>query len=668
MSAPPRQRLAGGYVLAVTVTGVGVLAVLTVMHGSRALHNLSLPIILLVAAVIAGELLPIKVGPDAGEVTPSTSFTFALLLSHGVTLAILAHSLGSLVADARSRKPLHRTAFNIAQYVLAIAAAAVVLRALTSIGHPAHFRAVDVPAFLLAATLFFALNSFLVATAISLHTGVPLRRQLSSDLMFHSGTEAILLGMAPLAVLALDYAPVLLPLVGLPLLAAHRAGRHAVLAEQIAMTDALTGLPNRVRFRDRVEHAIATTHHHGELVAVMLIDVDRFKEVNDTLGHHVGDEVLRQVAGRLRDTLREGDTVARLGGDEFAVLLDPIGSPEAADAVAAKLREAVAQPVEVAGIRFPLAASIGIALHPGHGDDVDVLMRRADVAMYQAKLSTSGFDRYSAERDDNSVVRLTMAGALSRALDDGELEVHYQPKIDARSGAVAGLEALARWFDEGRDAVPPDEFIAVAEHTGLIIPLTFEVVRQSLAQLAAWRAGGHAVTVAVNLSPRTLAQADLPDRIDELCRDAGVPPAALVLEITESMAAADPQITVPVVHRLAQLGVSISVDDFGTGFSSLDSLRGLPVRELKIDRRFVRRMSEDPQDAAIVRFAIDLGHSLGMRVVAEGVETQAVRTELTRLGCDLLQGFHFSPAVPGDQVVLGRASTPGGAVGAARAA
>ncbi|HEY5143837.1 MAG TPA: EAL domain-containing protein [Solirubrobacteraceae bacterium] len=666
MSAPPRQKLAGTYVLSVTVAGIGVLATLAATRGPAALHHLSLPVVLLIAAVVAGELLPIKVGADAGEVTPSTSFTFALLISHGLTLAILAHSLGSLVADARSGKPRHRTAFNIAQYVLAVAAAAVVLGALTSIGHPAHFRAVDVPAFVLAAAVFFALNSLLVAAAISLHTGVPLRRQLSSDLMFHSGTEAILLGMAPLAVLALDYAPVLLPLVGLPLLAAHRAGRHAVLSERLAMTDALTGLPNRVRFRKRVEHAIATSHRAGEVVAVMLIDVDRFKEVNDTLGHHVGDEVLRQVAARLRETLREGDTVARLGGDEFAILLDPVASGEAADAIAGKLREAVARPVEVAGIHFPLSASIGIALHPAHGDDVDVLMRRADVAMYQAKHSTSGVDRYAEDRDDNSVMRLTMAGALSRALDEGGLDVFYQPQIDARSGAVVGLEALARWFDEGRDPVPPEEFIAVAEHTGLIVPLTYEVIGKALGRLAGWRAQGHDVTVSVNLSPRSLAQADLPDRVHELCRASGVAPQALVLEITESMAAADPQITVPVVHRLAALGVTISVDDFGTGFSSLGSLRALPVGELKIDRSFVRRMHDDPQDAAIVHFAIELGHSLGMRVVAEGVETHAAGAELTRLGCDVLQGFHFSAAVAGEDVVFGPAMSR--VVSAARAA
>ncbi len=647
-----REKAAALYVSAVTAAGLGVLAVLAVRYGAGVTAAMTWPQAVLVLGVVIGELVPIKLGPDEGEVTPSTSFTFALLISTGLTAAVLAHSLGSLIADLRNRKPAQRIAFNIAQYTLALAASSFVLDSLTSLGNPVEFTFSDVPAFVLAAGVFFALNSCLVATAIALHSGVPLRRQLRSDLMFHSGTEGILLGMAPLAVLAMDYAPILLPLVALPLLAAHRAGRHAILSERLALHDSLTGLPNRILFRERTAHAIEAGRRNGDTVAVMLIDVDRFKEVNDTLGHHVGDEVLRQVSARLRETLRAADTVARLGGDEFAILLDPVASPQAAADVAAKLRDAASLPIDIAGIRFPMSASIGLAWFPEHGEDVDVLMRRADVAMYHAKTNKTGVEGYVEERDDNSVRRLTMAGALSRALDDDLLEAHFQPQIDTRTGATVGVEALARWRSDEGHWIPPDEFIPVAEHTGLIVPLTLRVLECALHALAHWRFEGHDLTVSVNLSPRSLAQADLPEQVAALCEKHGVPPSRLVLEITESMAAADPHVTIPVVERLAALGATISVDDFGTGFSSLDSLKRLPVGELKIDRSFVSRMSDDGEDAAIVRFAIELGHSLGMRVVAEGVETASAHAALARLDCDVLQGYRFSVAVPPEQLVL----------------
>jgi diguanylate cyclase (GGDEF)-like protein len=378
----------------------------------------------------------------------------------------------------------------------------------------------------------------------------------------------------------------------------------------------------------------------------MLIDLDHFKEINDTLGHQAGDAVLRHVAERLRTGVRASDTVARLGGDEFAVVLGAAGAREAAQAVAEKLCAAIAEPFTIGDVPFVLSASVGIATYPEDGDDVATLMQRADVAMYQAKAAGIGVALYLRDRDVSSVERLTMASDLRRALDDGGIDVHFQPQVDPGSGALLGVEALARWWQPGRGWIPPSDFIPVAEQTGLVSALTMHVLSTSIAQAGVWRRRGLSLIVAVNVSARALSEGDLPDELLRLCRRHDVPPQTVVLEITETVLATDPHLTMPVIERLAAIGATISVDDFGTGFSSLAYLKRLPVSELKIDRTFVTSLASDEQDAAIVQFAIDLGHRLGMRVVAEGVETEAVARRLTLLGCDVAQGFHFAPALP----------------------
>jgi diguanylate cyclase (GGDEF)-like protein len=378
----------------------------------------------------------------------------------------------------------------------------------------------------------------------------------------------------------------------------------------------------------------------------MLLDLDRFKEINDTLGHHYGDEVLRQVGGRLSSLLGEDDTVARLGGDEFAILMRAVETPAAGVAVAAAVRRAIAEHFDVAGVRLELGASVGIASFPEHGQDVDVLMQRADVAMYQAKEGRTGVERYVPELDGNSVQRLALAGDLRTALEREEFVLHYQPKVDLRTNAVAGAEVLLRWAHPVHGWLPPDEFIPLAEHTGLIVPLTNYVLDHALRQMGAWRAEGLDIGVAVNLSARTLIERELPDHIEAMCHRWAVPTNRLVLEITESMVVADPARALPILARLHELGVEISVDDFGTGFSSMDYLKRLPVKEVKIDRSFVTTMGTDARDAAIVRCTIDLARSLGLRVVAEGVESPEVRGRLTTLGCDQAQGYSFSRALP----------------------
>jgi diguanylate cyclase (GGDEF)-like protein len=640
---------ARAYIAAVITSGLGLALVFGLLDGRDLVEHGSLAMWLLAAAVVVGELVPIKLGPNRGEVAPSTTFTFALLVSSGVGAAVLAQAVASALADVVDGKRPSRSAFNVAQYVLAIAAAGGVLVGLGVLPESGEFDPRDVPAILGAGLAFFVVNTGLVAGAIALTSGTRLRDQISSDLIRQSVTEGILLGLAPLAVIALDASPVLLPLLALPMVAVQRAGRQALIAERLSLHDALTGLPNRVLFRARTEQAIHGAARNRTGLAVMLLDLDRFKEINDTLGHHYGDEVLRQVGARLSDVLGEDDTVARLGGDEFAILLRSVESPLAGAAVAGSVRRAIAQPFDVAGVRLELGASVGIASFPEHGQDVDVLMQRADVAMYQAKEGRTGVERYAPELDGNSVQRLTLAGDLRGALERGEFVLHYQPKVDLPTGQIMGAEVLLRWAHPTHGWLGPDDFVPVAENTGLIVPLTSYVLDNGLRQVGAWRSAGIDLSIAVNLSARTLVERDLPDQIEAMCRQWAVPTDRLVLEITESMVVADPTRTLPVLARLHELGVEISVDDFGTGYSSMEYLKRLPVREVKIDRSFVTPMANDARDAAIVRCTIDLARSLGLRVVAEGVETPEVLHRLAAMGCDQGQGFAISRALPAPQ-------------------
>src|SRR3954453_4634108 len=431
--------------------------------------------------------------------------------------------------------------------------------------------------------------------------------------------------------------------------ASRRLRRQAAENEHQARHDGLTGLPNRGSFYDQVTAAVRT-RASDSLVAVMIVDLDRFKEVNDTLGHHSGDELLREAGDRLTTALRDGDVLSRLGGDEFAVLLPHTESVEAACAVARRLCDALEEPFVLHGLTVHLEASLGIALYPDHGDDVETLIQHADVAMYVAKTSTSSYELYNCRHDRHSAGRLALLGELRHAIDNDEFTLHYQPKASLRTGEVDGVEALVRWLHPERGMVPPDEFIPLAEQTGVIKPLTSWVLDAALAQCRAWRDSGQQLTVAVNLSVRNLRDAHLPDAIGDLLRTPELPPSALELEITESTIVADQVRALDVLTRLNAMGIGLSVDDFGTGYSSLAYLKDLPVRELKIDRKFVNNMTEDGDDAFIVRSTIDLGRNLGLQVVAEGVETEAVWDQLASLGCDVAQGYYLARPLPAEEL------------------
>jgi diguanylate cyclase (GGDEF)-like protein len=413
-----------------------------------------------------------------------------------------------------------------------------------------------------------------------------------------------------------------------------------------ALHDALTSLPNRSLFNREVEAAIAR-RPAGEKVAVLLMDLDRFKDVNDTLGHHHGDQLLIEVGRRLLTSVPKGSTVARLGGDEFAVLLPMADEPEHFYEHANALGDILRHGFDVEDMQVEAAASIGIALCPDHGEDPMTLLQRADVAMYASK--TSGVvEVYSPERDDNSRRRLGLVTELRAALTTGALEVWYQPQADAQTGAVGALEALVRWRHPTRGLIPPDEFIPVAEQTGLIGPLANYVIAAAAQQWQQWHATGLSVGISVNLSMRNLQDPSIADQVGRQLLENRMPTSVLIVEITESSIMADSARILQSLESLAAAGIGISVDDFGTGYSSFTHLRQLPVREIKVDKSFVMNMTRDAGDAAIVRSVIDLGRNLGLQVVAEGVESADAWRQLAAWGCHRIQGYHLSKPMPAD--------------------
>lgn len=415
---------------------------------------------------------------------------------------------------------------------------------------------------------------------------------------------------------------------------------------RLALHDPLTGLPNRTLFADRTERAISSARRSGASVAILLIDLDRFKEVNDTLGHHMGDALIREIGHRLEAELRDADTIARLGGDEFAVLLPDVNDPEAAIHSALRILDAVRRPFDVNGISLEVDASVGVASFPEHGADVARLLQCADVAMYAAKDEHTGLVQYAASLDEHTPQRLALFGELRRAIDNDELVLHYQPKADVAAARITGVEALVRWQHPERGLLLPDQFIDVAEQTGLIRPMTSYVLNQALKDCRQWREQGLDLTVAVNLSSRNLLDTTLPTQVLELLQRHDLPPEALELELTESTAMVDPGRALQILDELHRSGVQLSVDDYGTGHSSLAYLSHLPIDALKIDRSFVTQMATHSKGDVIVRSTIDLARNLGLLVVAEGVESGDAYRRLSELGCDAAQGNWVAPPCP----------------------
>jgi diguanylate cyclase (GGDEF)-like protein len=604
----------------------------------------------LAVLVILGELRPVMVSSATvvGGTYPSTMFTFAVLLHLGLPVAVLMQAVAVVINGVVTRRAWHRVMFNTAQSTLALTAAAVVLGVFGIVPTPArpwvpsggHLLAIG-----LAGIAYFAVRAALVSGAVALHERRSIARVLKATVGPQSLVYAGLLGLAPLVVVVMSRAPELVPLFVAPLAAVYFTATLSMRRDHQAMHDELTGLPNRKMLIVGTEEALAEARQ-DERVGLFLIDLDRFKEVNDTMGHPVGDRLLQMVAHRLTHSVRPGDVVARLGGDEFAVLLPSIRDAHAAREVAARLRAALTEPVRLEGMTFDLDGSVGIALYPDHAPDFELLLQRADVAMYLAKEGRSGVELYQADKDRNSPERLTLLGDLRRAVDNGELALHYQPKVCLTSGAVHGVEALLRWRHPVHGPIAPSEFIPLAEQSYLMRQLTAYVIDAALEQAARWWNAGLRVQVSVNVSARDLLDSALPEQLEVGLAKYRLPPAAIQLEVTERILMGDQAYLHETIKALAALGVPLALDDFGTGYSSLIRLQRLAVSEVKIDASFVRRMAESPDDDRIVRSIVDLVRSLGLHSVAEGVESDAVALRLAEMGCELGQGWFFGHPMP----------------------
>ncbi len=456
------------------------------------------------------------------------------------------------------------------------------------------------------------------------------------------------------AVAALGIAAVAL-LVAVGLLSRVRQSVH--LAEQnlrhLAHIDPVTGLANRNAFNERLEFAIREADSFDEKVAMLLLDLDNFKQVNDTLGHQAGDELLRMVAQRMLRALRRDDVVARLGGDEFAVILHRVGARSEVTQVCSKLIETIGQPLPVEGLDFFVTASVGVAFFPEDAQDSRTLTRNADTAMYQAKLAgKNAFELFVPAMNASVKKRVTLESSLRTAMANGELALHYQPKIDLMSGRVLGFEALLRWQSPEHGNVSPADFVPIAEDCGLIVPIGEWVITQALADLRTWNDGrAHKLHVAVNLSTRQLRVDDISRRIARLIADCAVPADWLELELTESMVMENVHAQIETFHQLRELGVKLAIDDFGTGYSSMSYLKRLPIDTLKIDRSFVSDLPQDANDLAIATAIVAVGHSLGLTVIAEGIESADQAEALLNLGCDLGQGYLYARPMPAGEVV-----------------
>ena len=614
-----------------------------------------------VAAIIIVDLLPIPT---------SIGFPFSLSFPLQLSVALLyptpvAASIAFLGAsdwrEFRREIPLMQGLWNRAQIAWSVVFESVVFESIATLGpkHPSPWWELG-PAVLLAAIVGYSVNALLCAWYFHLRSGdrtigilrdmhvgvfgefvvsymgLALFAVIVATTFMRIGPWSIAVFIAPLAFARQMFTRTQSLQVATDELAAKQREN-----EYQALHDALTDLPNRLLFQQKLRDTIAS-REDGSLVAVMLIDLDHFKEINDTLGHHFGDVLLQQIGPRLAGTLRSEDMMARLGGDEFGLVLPDLDDEATATRIAERILEELERPLAVETLQLDVSGSIGIALYPTHSEDVETLLRRADVAMYAAKESGSGYEVYSPSLDRNSPSRLTLIAQVRPAIENHEFELHYQPKVRLSDGKVEGVEALVRWEHPERGLVMPDDFIPMVERTVLLKPLTLYVINEALRQSRQWERQGLPLDVAVNLSPRSLLDPQLPDQVAGLLERWNVAPSRLTLELTESFLMADSGRSVGVLGRLSGVGIRLSIDDFGTGYSSLSHLKRLPLQEIKVDRSFVQHMRNDANDAMIVSATVELGRNLGLRVVAEGVEDASTFDALSRIRCDMAQGFELS--------------------------
>jgi diguanylate cyclase (GGDEF)-like protein len=641
-SVPRRRRVPFlAYVVVVIVAGLSTSLSFVLRDSPAHYAHLGAATWVVIAFALLCELRPVAMpGRWDTEMLPvSTAYLFALLLTGGIGTTLIAVAVSTLLGERGMGKAPWRITFNIAQTQLSWLAAYAVISAAGDLGAHYPSRGLNGTGTLVAACAAIAYvvaNNAFVDLAIAMSERTGLRWLIARDAGYQALTGFSVLACGPLLVVVMHTSIWALVLVALPLGGVYAAVAASHHSDHRSKHDPLTGLPNRALLLERLEDELTG----GPFGALLLLDLDRFKEVNDTLGHAVGDELLCALAGRLLTAIRPGDTVARLGGDEFAILLPGLVDVRSAMLLARRIENAVRQPFQHGELHLDVVASIGVAVYPEHAVDVETLLRHADVAMYQAKTSRTGLAVYDRD-DEQRNSRLTLLRDLRRSIDDGTLSVHYQPKLRTLDGRCTGLEALLRWRHPERGHVAPSEFIALAEQSAVMRPVTDFVLETTIAQIAAWRREGMILHGAVNVSTQDLTDPDFVESVRTRLDVHGLEGSALVFEVTERVLADEGGPVADVLVALTGLGIRISLDDFGTGYSSLARLEALPVGELKIDGVFVSRLATE-SDAPIVRSLVEMGHALGLRVVAEGVETAEICHALIGYGCDVLQGHALS--------------------------
>lgn len=636
----------------VSAAGAGLVVLAAMrLHGLDGLYRH--PILWVAAAMIAaGQIWPIMIPghPDQDSPAGSVTITFAALMFWGFPLAILLRAGATVGIGLAQRTGVYRTVFSAAQDAISLAAAGLVLLAAGVTPGPAHTwtpSGRDLPVVLAAGLAYSAVNFVLVCRAVALHSRMPLALVARAQIRYQAPTQAVVLATAPLVTLAMRTGSALMvALYAIPLAAIYLNASMTRQRDYQAHHDELTKLPNRKMLIKQSAEELQQAQRDGTAVGFLLLDLDRFKEVNDTLGHAVGDRLLEKVARRLSHSIRPGDLAARLGGDEFAVLLPAVKDARTAREVASRLRAALAEPVRMEAMTFDIEASVGLAIYPDDAEDFEQLMRRADVAMYLAKERRSGIERYVADADRNSAEKLALTGDLRRGLHRGELELHFQPVVRLATGEAVSMEALARWHHPERGLLPAREFIGLAEQSYLITELTEQVLDQALAQAARWRASGHRIEVCVNVPARDLAGTGLVELVTRALGKHDLPPSALRLDVGEQALAGKSAHAADTVRELSALGVGISLDDYGTGYSSLALLSRLGVTEVKLDPSLILGLPGGPAKSAAVSSLISLARSLGIRTVAEGVDTEAAAAALRAMGCDCAQGWHVGRPGP----------------------
>ena len=638
--------------LGTVVAGGGLLALSFSDLEGQPFYGDHLAVYLVFAVLLfATELRPMQSLTDDTELTASWAFAFTLLFVSPMAGAVTAVMATSIINDLLGRKRIDRMLFNAAQFALSLAAGGWIGSLITDVNAPASgapATATWLAAVTIACAVGFALNSVFVSLAVALHSGLPVAEMLRRSIGINLGMDGLLLALAPIfAVIALE-SLLLVPLLLVTVWIIFKSAALALRNKHEATHDQLTGIPNRRMFEDHLGLLIDAARGSDRQFALVQIDLDGFKGINDRLGHHYGDQVLKAVASRLLSAERENDQCARLGGDEFALLFVGTRSLDDARSIAERVRDRISEPLDIDGVPLRVGASLGVAYFPEHGDNAQRLMHHADMAMYEAKRHGGGVCVYQAGGADEGPGRIELLTDLATATGTDQIHLEYQPKVDISSGRLTMVEALVRWRHPIYGNVPPGWFMPQAEQTDLISDLTDRIIDLAAQQIRDWLEVGISMPVAVNVSARNLHDLRFPQRVCATLEQHGLSGDLLEVEVTENSVMEDPSRSATVLGDLRDLGITVAIDDFGTGYSSLSTLRDLTLDRVKIDRSFVTNLATDRGGLTIARSVIELAHNLSMSTVAEGVETSEVFHILRELGCDEVQGYLISRPQPAE--------------------